>query len=163
HARRDRRLHLDPPAPGRQGPGGGVGHQGAAEHAVAEDLGLLPRRLQGFGSDHAVGAAGDREGEARRGDRLEAAGAGGGHLRPRGGREPHRGDGGGGVSAGRSSGLAWYGGVFGGLLPILLLGFIYSALADRTVFALWALVAGVCWVAVLRQGLILGWRRSRLL
>jgi hypothetical protein len=67
------------------------------------------------------------------------------------------------VSAGPSSGLAWYGGVFGGLLPILLLGFIYSAVADRTVFALWALVAGVCWVAVLRQGLILGWRSLRLL
>jgi hypothetical protein len=67
------------------------------------------------------------------------------------------------VSAGRSSGLAWYGGVFGGLLPILLLGFIYSAIADRTVFALWALVAGTCWVAVLRQGLVLGWRRLRLL
>ena len=31
--------------------------------------------------------------------------------------------------------LAWYGGVFGGLLPILLLGFLYSAIADRTVFA----------------------------
>jgi hypothetical protein len=57
--------------------------------------------------------------------------------------------------------LAWYGGVFGGLLPILLLGFIYSALADRTVFALWALVAGACWVVVLRQGLSLGWGRFR--
>jgi hypothetical protein len=67
------------------------------------------------------------------------------------------------VSAGRSSGLAWYAGVFGGLLPILLLGFIYSAVADRTAFALWALAAGVCWVAMLRQGLILGWRRLRLL
>jgi hypothetical protein len=66
------------------------------------------------------------------------------------------------VSAGRSSGPAWYGGVFGGLLPILLLGFIYSAVADRTVFALWALVAGICWVVVLRQGLIRGWRRLRL-
>jgi hypothetical protein len=67
------------------------------------------------------------------------------------------------VSAGRSQAYAWYGGVFGGLLPILLLGFLYSALADRTVFALWALVAGLCWVVVLRQGLILGWGRFRLL
>ncbi len=66
------------------------------------------------------------------------------------------------MSAGRSSGPAWYGGVFGGLLPILLLGFIYSALADRTVFALWALVAGAVWVAVLRQGLSRDWRRLRL-
>jgi hypothetical protein len=67
------------------------------------------------------------------------------------------------VSAGRPAGLAWYGGIFGGLLPLLLLGFIASALADRTVFALWALVAGTVWVAVLRQGLALGWRRLRLL
>lgn len=65
------------------------------------------------------------------------------------------------MSAGRPSGLAWYGGIFGGLLPILLLGFIASALADRTVFALWALVAGIVWVAVLRQGLVLGWGRLR--
>jgi hypothetical protein len=67
------------------------------------------------------------------------------------------------VSSGRPSGLAWYGGVFGGLLPILLLGFIYSSVADRTVFALWALVAGACWVVVLRQGLVLDWRRVRLM
>jgi hypothetical protein len=65
------------------------------------------------------------------------------------------------VSPVRPPALAWYGGVFGGLLPILLLGFIYSALADRTVFALWALVAGAVWVMVLRQGLILGWGRFR--
>jgi len=58
---------------------------------------------------------------------------------------------------------AWYGGIFGGLLPILLLGFLYSAIADRTVFALWALVAGAFWVAALRQGLAAGWRRFRLL
>jgi hypothetical protein len=66
------------------------------------------------------------------------------------------------VSDGRPAGLAWYGGIFGGLLPLLLLGFLASALADRTVFALWALVAGTVWVAVLRQGLALGWRRLRL-
>jgi hypothetical protein len=58
---------------------------------------------------------------------------------------------------------AWYGGIFGGLLPILLLGFLYSAIADRTVFALWAIVAGIFWVAVLRRGLAAGWRRFRLL
>ncbi len=58
---------------------------------------------------------------------------------------------------------AWYGGIFGGLLPILLLGFLYSAIADRTVFALWALVAGAFWVVALRQGLAAGWGRFRLL
>ena len=57
---------------------------------------------------------------------------------------------------------AWYGGIFGGLLPILLLGFLYSAIADRTVFALWALIAGAFWVAALRQGLAAGWGRFRL-
>ncbi|MFL6235875.1 MAG: hypothetical protein ACJ76N_22280 [Thermoanaerobaculia bacterium] len=58
---------------------------------------------------------------------------------------------------------AWYGGIFGGLLPILLLGFLYSAIADRTVFFLWALVAGAFWVAALRQGLAAGWGRFRFL
>jgi hypothetical protein len=58
---------------------------------------------------------------------------------------------------------AWYGGIFGGLLPILLLGFLYSAIADRTVFFFWALVAGAFWVATLRQGLTAGWGRFRLL
>jgi len=58
---------------------------------------------------------------------------------------------------------AWYGGIFGGLLPILLLGFLYSAIADRTVFALWAVAAGACWSVALRQGLIAGWGRFPLL
>ena len=61
------------------------------------------------------------------------------------------------------SALGWYGGLLGGLLPILLLGFLYSAIADRTVFALWALVVGTVWVVVLRQGLAAGSRRARLL
>ena len=68
---------------------------------------------------------------------------------------------GGGVSAGAAR--AWYGGIFGGLLPILLLGFLYSAIADRTVFALWALVAGASGWRLLRQGLAAGWGRFRLL
>ncbi len=58
---------------------------------------------------------------------------------------------------------AWYGGIFGGLLPILLLGFLYSAIADRTVFALWALAAGAAWVVALRRGLAAGWDRIHLL
>lgn len=63
----------------------------------------------------------------------------------------------------RSLVWAWYGGVLGGLLPVLLLGFLYSALADRTIFVLWALVVGTCWVVLLRQGLSAGWGRLRLL
>jgi len=65
------------------------------------------------------------------------------------------------VSAAPSS-RAWYAGIFGGLLPILLLGFLVSAIADRTVFALWALVVGTCWTLVLRRGLAVGWGRFRL-
>jgi hypothetical protein len=53
--------------------------------------------------------------------------------------------------------------MLGGLLPVLQLGFLYSALADRTVFVLWALVVGTCWVVLLRQGLGAGWGRFRLL
>jgi len=60
------------------------------------------------------------------------------------------------------SARAWYGGLLGGLLPVLLLGFLYSALADRTVFALWALVSGTLWVVLLRQGLAAGWQGGRL-
>ena len=70
------------------------------------------------------------------------------------------------MSEGRSltpSIRGWYGGLLGGLLPVLLLGFLYSAIADRTVFALWALVVGTVWVVVLRQGLAAGSRRARLL
>ena len=67
------------------------------------------------------------------------------------------------MSGERSVALAWYGGLLGGLLPILLLGFLYSALADRTVFALWALVVGAFWVVALREGLGAGWGRLRLL
>ena len=67
------------------------------------------------------------------------------------------------MSPERSLALAWYGGVLGGLLPILELGFLYSALADRTVFVLWALVAGTCWVVLLRHGLSAGWPRFRLI
>jgi hypothetical protein len=63
----------------------------------------------------------------------------------------------------RSLTLSWYGGLLGGLLPILLLGFIYSAVADRTAFALWALVVGTVWVVVLHRGLAAGLRRPRLL
>ena len=62
----------------------------------------------------------------------------------------------------RALARAWYGGLVAGLLPVLLLGFLYSALADRTVFVLWALVAGALWVVLLRQGLAAGWPPGRL-
>jgi hypothetical protein len=65
------------------------------------------------------------------------------------------------VSDGLVSARVWYGGLLAGLLPILLLGFLYSALADRTVFALWALVAGALWIVLLRQGLAAGWPAGR--
>jgi hypothetical protein len=67
------------------------------------------------------------------------------------------------MSEDRSLARAWYGGVLGGLLPVLLLGFLYSALADRTVFVLWALVTGACWVVLLHRALSAGWGRFRLL
>lgn len=66
------------------------------------------------------------------------------------------------MSADRALARAWYGGVLGGLLPVLLLGFLYSALADRTVFVLWALVTGTCWVVLLHRALSAGWSRFRL-
>lgn len=58
--------------------------------------------------------------------------------------------------------LAWYGGLLAGLLPILLLGFLYSALADRIVFAGWALLFAALWVLLLRHGMGAGWPAPRL-
>ncbi|MEA2560215.1 MAG: hypothetical protein QOH06_1719 [Acidobacteriota bacterium] len=52
----------------------------------------------------------------------------------------------------------WYGGLLAGLLPVLLLGFGYSALADRTAFMLWALGVSIAWVFLLRQGMEAGLR-----
>ena len=52
----------------------------------------------------------------------------------------------------------WYASLLAGLLPILLLGFGTSALADRTAFVLWALGLAVAWVLVLRQGMEAGLR-----
>ncbi|HYO15147.1 MAG TPA: hypothetical protein VE685_18280 [Thermoanaerobaculia bacterium] len=66
------------------------------------------------------------------------------------------------MSAPRSLLVTWYGGLLAGLLPVLLLGFLYSALADRIAFAGWALAVAVLWVLVLRHGLGAGWGRARL-
>lgn len=55
----------------------------------------------------------------------------------------------------------WYAGLLGGLLPILLLGFLYSALADRLAFAGWALALASAWVLLLRHSFQAGWSRAR--
>jgi len=60
--------------------------------------------------------------------------------------------------AGRGS---WYAGLLGGLLPILLLGFLYSALADRLVFVGWALAVGAMWVLLLRHSFTAAWSPAR--
>jgi len=55
----------------------------------------------------------------------------------------------------------WYAGLLGGLLPILLLGFLSSALADRLVFVGWALALGTLWVLVLRHTFTAAWSPAR--
>lgn len=59
--------------------------------------------------------------------------------------------------------LPWYGGLLGGIVPVLLLGFLYSALADRLAFAGWALLFAALYTAGLRQGLQAGWPAPRLI
>ena len=56
----------------------------------------------------------------------------------------------------------WYAGLLGGLLPILLLGFGYSALADRTGFLVWSLGMAAAWVLLLHQGMEAGLRKPLL-
>lgn len=57
---------------------------------------------------------------------------------------------------------SWYISLLGGLLPILLLGFLYSAIADRLLFVYWALGLGALWVILLRHGFAAGWPGTRL-
>jgi hypothetical protein len=57
---------------------------------------------------------------------------------------------------------SWYAGLLGGLLPILLLGFLYSAIADRLLFVYWALALATLWVVLLRHGFAAGWPGTRL-
>lgn len=57
---------------------------------------------------------------------------------------------------------SWYFGLLGGLLPILLLGFLYSAIADRLLFVYWALLLATLWVVLLRHGFAAGWPGTRL-
>lgn len=58
--------------------------------------------------------------------------------------------------------LPWYAALLGGILPVLLLGFLYSALADRLEFAGWALLLAALYTAALRQGMQAGWPAPRL-
>lgn len=53
--------------------------------------------------------------------------------------------------------LRWYLPLLAGLVPVLLLGFLYSALADRLAFVYWALTVAVVWTVVLRHGVAAGW------
>lgn len=50
------------------------------------------------------------------------------------------------------SARAWYVSLLGLLLPVLLLGFLASALANRTIFAGWAIVSGALLTFVLWRG-----------
>src|SRR6202158_4962050 len=58
--------------------------------------------------------------------------------------------------------LPWYAALLGGILPVLLLGFLYSALADRLDFAGWALLLAAFYTTALRQGMQAGWPAPRL-
>ncbi|HVR09849.1 MAG TPA: hypothetical protein VMW75_17530 [Thermoanaerobaculia bacterium] len=59
--------------------------------------------------------------------------------------------------------LPWYAGLLAGILPVLLLGFLYSALANRLEFAGWGLLLAAFYTAALRQGMQAGWPAPRLL
>lgn len=56
---------------------------------------------------------------------------------------------------------SWYLPLLAGVLPVLLLGFGYSALANRIVFVFWALALAAGWVLLLRHGLAAGWATGR--
>jgi hypothetical protein len=58
--------------------------------------------------------------------------------------------------------LRWHLPLLAGLLPVLLIGFAASALANRLVFAGWALAAGAAYTVLLRVGLERGWERRAL-
>lgn len=57
--------------------------------------------------------------------------------------------------------LAWYLPLLAGILPALLIGFAYSALADRLAFAGWALALAGLYTAALRSAIDGQWSRSR--
>jgi hypothetical protein len=55
--------------------------------------------------------------------------------------------------------VLWYASLLGVITPVLVLGFVYSALANRLIFVGWALALTTLYIVVLRQGFALGWRR----
>jgi hypothetical protein len=55
--------------------------------------------------------------------------------------------------------ILWYCSLLGVIAPVLVLGFIYSALANRLIFVGWGLAVAAVYTVVLRQGFALGWRR----
>ena len=52
---------------------------------------------------------------------------------------------------------AWYAAVVGGSLPVLVVGFLSSALANRLVFVGWGIAVAALYVALLRWGIGAGW------
>lgn len=64
------------------------------------------------------------------------------------------------MAASRSLLLGWYLPLVAGTLPVLLLGFAVSALADRLVFIPWALALAGAYTWLLRQGIEAGWPRG---
>lgn len=65
------------------------------------------------------------------------------------------------MSARRDLLLGWYLPLVLGLLLLLVTGFLLSALADRTVFAGWALASAAAYTVVFRQGIAAGWSKPR--
>jgi hypothetical protein len=61
----------------------------------------------------------------------------------------------------RSLLLTWYVPLLGGLVPILVVGFLASGVADRLAFAGWALALAILWAVLLRQGIEAGWGKAR--
>jgi hypothetical protein len=61
------------------------------------------------------------------------------------------------VSDERRELAAWYAAVVGGSLPVLVVGFLTSALANRLVFVGWAIAVAALYVALLRWGIGAGW------
>jgi hypothetical protein len=55
----------------------------------------------------------------------------------------------------------WYAPLAAGLLPLLVVGFAWSALADRLAFAGWALAAAAGYAILLRHGVEAGWTSGR--
>jgi hypothetical protein len=58
--------------------------------------------------------------------------------------------------------LGWYLPLVAGTLPVLLLGFGVSAIADRIAFVPWALATAGAYAFLLYRGVELGWERGRL-